>query len=161
MGLYELAQAPGDRVHMDLAHMSNAPSKRGNTQILTIVDAFSKSVMAYPMGSATAEEIVHRLEWYFVDNSRPKLLVLDNGVQFTGDIMQKYCDREGIELRHTAAFSPQSNGQAEQANKQVREYVRATMEDSKYGGVGRSAASSTLLLSRHGPLIDRVLAVLY
>jgi hypothetical protein len=131
MGLYEPAQAPGDRIHIDLAHMSNAPTKRGNTQILTIIDAFSRLLQAYPMHSATAEEIMYRLEWWFVDNSRPRMIVLDNGVQFTGDLMEKYCKREGIELHFTGTFSPQSNGLVEHANKQIRDFVCRAMEDTR------------------------------
>jgi hypothetical protein len=130
MGLYPLAKQPGDRIHIDLAHMSNTPTKRGNTDILTIVDAFSRLQGAFPMGSTTAEEVIYRLEWWFVDNSRPRILVADNGVQFTGNLLEKYCKNEGIEMHWTAPFSPQSNGLAEHANKMIRDFVSRAMEDT-------------------------------
>ncbi|GKU95991.1 hypothetical protein SLEP1_g9277 [Rubroshorea leprosula] len=47
----------------------------------------------------------------------PKRIIADNGPQFRAATLRSFCNDYGIELALTSVYTPQSNGQAESANK--------------------------------------------
>ncbi|GKV37206.1 hypothetical protein SLEP1_g45263 [Rubroshorea leprosula] len=47
----------------------------------------------------------------------PKRIIADNGPQFRAATLSSFCNDYGIELALTSVYTPQSNGQAESANK--------------------------------------------
>ncbi|GKV38871.1 hypothetical protein SLEP1_g46730 [Rubroshorea leprosula] len=49
----------------------------------------------------------------------PKRIIADNGPQFRADALRSFCSDYSIELSLTSVYTPQSNGQAESANKIV------------------------------------------
>ncbi|GKV18335.1 hypothetical protein SLEP1_g28734 [Rubroshorea leprosula] len=49
----------------------------------------------------------------------PKRIIADNGPQFRAAALRSFCNDYGIELTLTSVYTPQSNGQAESANKIV------------------------------------------
>ncbi|GKV47147.1 hypothetical protein SLEP1_g54067 [Rubroshorea leprosula] len=49
----------------------------------------------------------------------PKRIIADNGPQFRAAALRSFCNDYGIELALTSVYTPQSNGQAESANKIV------------------------------------------
>ncbi|GKV27812.1 hypothetical protein SLEP1_g36936 [Rubroshorea leprosula] len=64
---------------------------------------------------------------YFTNSARlsvckfgiPKRIIADNGPQFRAAALRSFCNDYGIELALTSVYTPQSNGQAESANKIV------------------------------------------
>ncbi|GKV46573.1 hypothetical protein SLEP1_g53545 [Rubroshorea leprosula] len=49
----------------------------------------------------------------------PKRIIANNGPQFRATALRSFCNDYGIELALTSVYTPQSNGQAESANKIV------------------------------------------
>ncbi|XP_021722423.1 uncharacterized protein LOC110689904 [Chenopodium quinoa] len=61
----------------------------------------------------------------------PKVLVFDHGRQFDNLLLKLYTDQFGIKLAYSAVCHPQSNGQAEAANKQILNVLKKRVEDQK------------------------------
>ncbi|GKV46164.1 hypothetical protein SLEP1_g53173 [Rubroshorea leprosula] len=61
---------------------------------------------------------------YFTKFGIPKRIIADNGPQFRAAALRSFCNDYGIELALTSVYTPQSNGQAESANKIVLRGLR-------------------------------------
>lgn len=48
----------------------------------------------------------------------PKVLISDNGLQFTENLFKDRCAERGIEQRFTSMAHPQANGQTELSNQE-------------------------------------------
>ncbi|GKU90818.1 hypothetical protein SLEP1_g4769 [Rubroshorea leprosula] len=92
--------------------------KGGYTFLVITVDYFTKWIEAKPLSTTTERKIEE-----FLFNSilcRYSLrIIADNGPQFRAAALRSFCDDYGIELALTSVYTPQSNGQAESANKIV------------------------------------------
>ncbi|KAF0733217.1 Pro-Pol polyprotein [Aphis craccivora] len=73
-------------------------TSRGKTNILVATDCHSRWVEAYPLGAATAAVITQTLEReLFARFGYPRVLLSDNGPQFTSNVWKKAFDRWGVE----------------------------------------------------------------
>ncbi|GKV09019.1 hypothetical protein SLEP1_g20584 [Rubroshorea leprosula] len=94
--------------------------KGGCIFLVVAVDYFTKWIEAKPLSTTTERKIEE-----FLFNSIlcrfgiPKRIIADNGPQFRAAALRSFCDDYGIELALTSVYTPQSNGQAESANKIV------------------------------------------
>ncbi|GLT99508.1 hypothetical protein SLE2022_169450 [Rubroshorea leprosula] len=94
--------------------------KGGCTFLVVAVDYFTKWIEAKPLSTTTERKIEE-----FLFNSIlcrfgiPKRIIADNGPQFRAAALRSFCNDYGIELTLTSVYTPQSNGQAESANKIV------------------------------------------
>ncbi|GKV40125.1 hypothetical protein SLEP1_g47794 [Rubroshorea leprosula] len=94
--------------------------KRGCIFLVVAVDYFTKWIEAKPLSTTTERKIEE-----FLFNSIlcrfgiPKRIIADNGPQFRAAALRSFCNDYGIELTMTSVYTPQSNGQAESANKIV------------------------------------------
>ncbi|GKV52265.1 hypothetical protein SLEP1_g58853 [Rubroshorea leprosula] len=94
--------------------------KGGCTFLVVAVDYFTKWIEAKPLSKITERKIEE-----FLFNSVlcrfgiPKRIIADNGPQFRAAALRSFCDDYGIELALTSVYTPQSNEQAESANKIV------------------------------------------
>ncbi|GLT84992.1 hypothetical protein SLE2022_031950 [Rubroshorea leprosula] len=90
------------------------------TYLVVAVDYFTKWIEAKPLSTTTEKKIEE-----FLFNSIlcrfgiPKHIIADNGPQFRAVALRSFCSDYGIELALTSVYTPQSNGQAESANKIV------------------------------------------
>ena len=64
---------------------------------LIAVDAFSKWPEVVQMSSTTATGTIKKLTRIFAQQGFPKVLVSDNGMQFTSQEFQSYCQQHGIQ----------------------------------------------------------------
>ncbi|GKV29326.1 hypothetical protein SLEP1_g38263 [Rubroshorea leprosula] len=94
--------------------------KGGCTYLVVAVDYFTKWIEAKPLSTTTENKIEE-----FLFNSIlcrfgiPKRIITDNVPQFRAAALRSFCNDYGIELALTSVYTPQSNGQAESANKIV------------------------------------------
>ncbi|GKV37609.1 hypothetical protein SLEP1_g45619 [Rubroshorea leprosula] len=94
--------------------------KGGCTFLVVAVDYFTKWIEAKPLSTTTERKIEE-----FLFNSIlcrfgiPKRIIADNGPQFRAAALRSFCNDYAIELALTSVYTPQSNGQAESANKIV------------------------------------------
>ncbi|GKU96145.1 hypothetical protein SLEP1_g9416 [Rubroshorea leprosula] len=90
------------------------------TYLVVTVDYFAKWIEAKPLSTTTERKIEE-----FLFNSIlcrfgiPKRIIADNGLQFRATTLRSFCNDYGIELTLTSVYTPQSNEQAESANKIV------------------------------------------
>ncbi|PIO77383.1 integrase core domain protein [Teladorsagia circumcincta] len=96
-----------NRVHIDYAGPING------MMYLVVVDSYSKWPEVSEMSSSTTKATLRELKMLFARYGNPKVIVSDNGTQFTSREFKEFCDEEGIEHIRSPPFHPQSNGQAE------------------------------------------------
>ncbi|XP_056696908.1 uncharacterized protein [Spinacia oleracea] len=96
------------------------------------VDYFSKWIEAEAVSSIT-EPQVRKFIWQNIITrfGIPRLMVFDHGKQFDNTPLQKWCKQFGIHLAYSAVCHPQSNGQAEAANKLILNALKKRVEDDK------------------------------
>ena len=54
----------------------------------------------------------------------PRVIISDGGSHFIGKEFSNYLEKMGIEHRVSIAYHPQTNGQAETSNKQLKEILK-------------------------------------
>ncbi|GBL78741.1 Uncharacterized protein K02A2.6 [Araneus ventricosus] len=98
---------PWECIHVDFAgpifeHM-----------FLLIIDSHSNWLEVYPMKVTTTKKTIEFLRDSFSRFGLPRVLVSDNGSQFTSYEFQRFMQSKGIKHKTSAPFRPSSNGQAE------------------------------------------------
>ena len=103
-------------------------SKRGNTHILVISDAFTKFVVEKSTKTTLVLSVLNELTSYF---ALPKRIITDRGTAFTIKLFKEYCDRKNTAYIKTAERTQRVNGQVERANQIVLSHLRTTTKDTK------------------------------
>ncbi|GFR09705.1 uncharacterized protein K02A2.6, partial [Trichonephila clavata] len=116
---WEYPSMPWERIHVDFAgpifeHM-----------FFLIVDAHSKWLEVYPMKTTTTKKTIECLRDSFARFGLPRVLVSDNGSQFTSYEFQRFMQRNGVKHKTSAPFKPSSNGQAERYVATLKQSLRA------------------------------------
>ena len=95
------------------------PVATGQRKFLIVaVDYFTKWIEAEPLAKITSSAAKGFLWKNIVTRfGVPRVIIADNGTQFRGDPFSQYCKDLEIALHFSAVAHPQTNGQAEAANK--------------------------------------------
>ena len=118
---------PHSRIQVDLIDM--APKKHRNFMsnnrwgyryVLTVKCCFSKFCWLFPLKSKSADEVCSILKALFVKEGPPTILQSDNGGEFIGEVVKKLCKEFDVRVVHGRPHHPQSQGQIENLNKQVK-----------------------------------------
>lgn len=105
-----------------------ATSHRGNKYIFTVRDTFSRWLEAFPLKTATADNVVYLLEKeIFSRFGIPDQIHSDRGTQFTGDLLNAVAQRLGIRVTHTPAYNPKSNP-VERAHRDMEKAITALVK---------------------------------
>jgi transposase InsO family protein len=105
-------------------------NSHGLEHILVMVDYVSKWVEAMPCCKASTEESIAMFKsMIFPRFGTPRILISDGGTHFTGKNFKKCLSKLGIEQRVSTAYHPQTNGQAETSNGQLKSILNKTMEN--------------------------------
>ena len=124
--------APFQQWALDFIGEIHPPSSGQHRWILTATDYFTKWIEAIPTRRATDKVIIDFLEDNILSRfGCPEVLVTDNARAFKSSPMMKFCEDYGIKLRHSTAYYPQGNGQAESSNKSVVAAIKKTLENNK------------------------------
>ena len=111
-----LVGEPCQRFSIDLTGphvMSN-----GYVYILTCIDVFSKFLIAVPLRSKTAENVVQALmKHVMLKWGTPVEILSDNGGEFTADVNKELLRALGIQMLRTTPYTPQSNGVCERVHR--------------------------------------------
>ena len=117
---------PWSRLHIDFAGPVDGK------MYFVLIDSYSKFPEIVQMKSTTAVATVDVLREIFSRHGLPKMIVSDNGPQFTAQEFKDFCLRNGIMHRTTAVYKPSINGQAErlvQILKNALRQAKITGED--------------------------------
>ncbi len=107
------------------------PSKNGNKYLLTIMDAQTRWIEAFPIRAATAEKVVDCLEKeIFSRYAYPETLHSDQGAQFTGRLLREVGDLLDIVVTHTPAYNPKSN-RVERFHRDLKAALRGIQAEKK------------------------------
>jgi len=63
-------------------------------------------------------------DWVFKDIGLPQKVISDRGPQFVSRFMKELCSQLGVERNPSTAYHPQTDGQTEQVNQELKQYLR-------------------------------------
>lgn len=130
-GKFQLASQRLELLHSDLSGLITPTSLGGHKYYLKITDSYTsfKFVYLLKQKSKTLEcikKFKHLLENQTGD--RIKVLVNDNGGEYTSAAFKAFLDQHGIEMRLTAPHTPQQNPVSEIGNRTTVEKARALLK---------------------------------
>ena len=103
-----------------------------NLYILLAVDYVSKWVEAIPTRTNDAKVVTQFLRSnIFSRFGTPRALITDNGTHFCNKIIDKVLQKYGVHHRTSLAYHPQSNGQAEVSNREIKYILEKTVNSSR------------------------------
>jgi transposase InsO family protein len=121
---WEWPNEPWERLHLDYAgpfmgHM-----------FLIVVDAHSKWIDVHIVNRATTSATVEKLRTTFATHGLPRVIVTDNGSNFTSEEFADFMTQNGIKHVKSAPFHPSSNGLAERAVQSFKNGMKKMGEGS-------------------------------
>ena len=108
------------------------PASYHNLYILLAVDYVSKWVEAIPTRTNDAKVVAQFLRSnIFSRFGTPRALITDNGTHFCNKVIDKVLQKYGVRHRTSLAYHPQSNGQAEVSNREIKYILEKTVNSSR------------------------------
>ena len=107
------------------------PSSFGNIYILLAVDYVSKWVKATACPKNDANTVVGFLQRNILSRfGTPRTISSDGGSNVANKVFEKLMNRYGIKHIMSLAYHPQTNGQAEISNKEIKKILEKTVSSS-------------------------------
>ena len=96
-----------------------------NKYILTFQDDLSKFMTCVAIPDAEAGTVAkYFFEQIITRFNIPKVLVTDNGTNFTSKLFSETCKMLGVKKVHISPYHPQANGSLERSHRPLVEYLR-------------------------------------
>ena len=112
--------------------MGPFPASYNNLYILLAIDYVSKWVEAIPTRTNDAKVVAHFLcSNIFSRFGTPRALITDNGTHFCDKVIDKVLQKYGVRHRTSLTYHPQSNGQAEVSNREIKYILEKTVNRSR------------------------------
>lgn len=100
-------------------------TKNGNIYLLTLPDNLTKYSDAIPLASIEATTVAVALAEQFISRfGCPRVIHTDQGRNFVGQVMKRFCQIFRIQRITSTAFHPQSLGSFERAHRVFVDYLR-------------------------------------
>ena len=119
LDVYPSQLLPFQMVSMDIVGPFPVTDE-GFKYILVFSDYFSRYVEIVPIKNkssvSVAEALRHRV---ITRHTCPRVLLSDNALEFTSEVIQSLCNLYGITKCQIVAYKPSSNGLVERANKSI------------------------------------------
>ncbi len=97
------------------------PPCKGKTDVLVVIDKFSRWVEAYPTGRATAAHTAKCLVTDFIPRwGLPDCIDSDQGTHFTGQVVKEVSRMLKIKWKLHCPYRPQASGQVERSNRTIK-----------------------------------------
>ena len=114
---------PWDMISIDF--IVELPELAGYDSIMVIVDSVTKQVHFIPtvMTLSVARTAQLFLQHVWEHHSLPRKVVSDQGPQFVVEFTQELYWLLGVKLAATTAYHPQGDGQMEQVNQELEQYI--------------------------------------
>jgi len=108
--------------------MGPFPSSYGNEYILVAVDYVSKWVEAVPCRNADSNAVKKLFtDIIFPRFGVPRAVISDGGKHFINRQFDNLLSRHGVTHKVTTSYHPQSNGQAEISNREIKSILEKTV----------------------------------
>ncbi|CAI7796060.1 unnamed protein product [Closterium sp. NIES-54] len=125
---------PVELVHVDLVRPMKVKGDGGALYSMTMVDDYTRLTWSFPLARKSDAARVIIEEWLPMvereSGKRVKAIRSDRGGEFLGAEFRSWLKRHGIKQQLTTAYTPQSNGVAERANRTIIEGGRTILVDS-------------------------------
>ncbi|CAI7926002.1 unnamed protein product [Closterium sp. NIES-53] len=125
---------PVELVHVDLVGPMKVKGDGGALYSMTMVDVYTRLTWSFPLANTSDAARVIIEEWLPMvereSGKRVKAICSDRGGEFLGAEFRRWLKRHGIKQQITTAYTPQSNGVAEKANRTIIEGGRTILVDS-------------------------------
>ena len=107
--------------------MEPFPGSFGNRYVLVAVDYVSKWVEAQALPTNDARVMLRFLKKLFSRFGAPKALISDRGTHFCNNQIEKILKRYGVHHRLTTPYHPQTSGQVEVSNRELKRILEKTV----------------------------------
>ena len=112
--------------------MGPFPSSFGHTYILLCVDYVTKWVEAVPTKNADSKTVVDFLKKnIFQRFGIPRVLISDRGTHFCNRYLQSLLEKYHVNHRTSTAYHPQTNGQAEVSNREIKSILEKVVNPNR------------------------------
>jgi transposase InsO family protein len=112
--------------------MGPFPSSFGNLYILLAVDYVSKWVEAKATRNNDAKTVINFVQTnIFVRFGTPRAVVSDRGTHFCNKVVEALFKKYGVVHRMLTAYHPQTSGQAEVSNQEIKSILEKTVNPSR------------------------------
>lgn len=119
-----------DTVHID--HLGPfVLSTNKNTQILVVVDSFTKFTFAKAVKNTQVGPVIRMLESIKEFFGFPRRIISDRGTAFMSHKFKGFCRENGIVHVATAVATPRANGQVERYNRTILSMLSASARDDR------------------------------
>ncbi|CAI7889498.1 unnamed protein product, partial [Closterium sp. NIES-54] len=116
---------PVELVHVDLVGPMKVKGDGGALYSMTMVDDYTTLTSSFPLAKKSDAARVINEEWLPMvereSGKRVKVIRSERGGAFLGAEFRSWLKRHGIKQQLTTAYTPQSNGVAERANRTIIE----------------------------------------
>ena len=133
---------PWHRIHVDFA------GPIGNVNLLIVVDASTKWPEVKVLKRITSASTIEVLRTICSDRGVPRIIVTDNGTQFSSSSFKDFVTRNGIKHYMGAPYHPSTNGQVERMVQTVKKYL---FKQKSQPGTLKSKIARFLLSYRNTP----------
>lgn len=124
------AKQPRHTYHYDI--LGGLIEQNREKYIYVFVDQFSNFTQLIKATSKTAEELLRCFQDHIIQPfGKPQVLVSDGESSTKSNIFRDYCQMNNIQIRNTAAYSPNSNSQAELMVKKAKTILRTYAHQTK------------------------------
>ncbi|KAK9679001.1 Integrase core domain [Popillia japonica] len=126
----EKVAVPFDTLHVD--HLGPfVKSKRKNTYLIVIVDAFTKFVFMKAVPSSKTGPLLNFLDTVIENFGVPRRIISDRGSCYTSKKFEAYCRNMNIKHVLNATATPRANGQVERYNRTILASLSASTDDEE------------------------------
>ncbi|GJR58216.1 reverse transcriptase domain-containing protein [Tanacetum coccineum] len=108
-------------------------SSHGNKYILVAVDYLSKWVEAKALPTNDARVVVKFLKSLFARFGTPRAIISDRGTHFCNEQFAKVMSKYGVTHHLATAYHPQTSGQVEVSNHDLKRILERTVGENLYG----------------------------
>jgi len=126
--------SPLDLVSLDMWGPVREPSYGGKASyVLSLIDHATSMLWCFPLLDKSSKTVRETLEQWRLKSERQagtqlKILRMDNGTEFLGEV-QQWMGNLGISRQRTAPYNPQQNGKMEQWHKDMADGIRTLLLD--------------------------------
>nr|GEW93856.1 reverse transcriptase domain-containing protein [Tanacetum cinerariifolium] len=114
-----------------MMHANGLETSSQGTKHLKTIDYVSKWVEAQAFPTSDARNVVNFLKKLFAQFGIPKALINDKGTHFCNYQIEKAMKRYGVFYRFSTAYHPQTNGQVENTNREIKCILEKTIRNNK------------------------------
>ena len=108
------------------------PSSFNNLYIFLAIYYVSKWVEAIPTGTNDAKVVASFLRCHISTRfETPRALITNGGTRFCNKLVDNVLRKYGVRHRTALSYHPQTNGQAEVSNREIKSILEKTVNSSK------------------------------